>query len=387
MNGGIVGQLLQQTYHGPVFGRGASFGDVTNERMRAIEQQVKQIAELLARDLYKSLQKAFPELADDALHARVMAILPKAACFCPALTAGELPGDSNSKLLSLTALAISDMYAADESTDRDDQAMLLAIERFSGDTPSVPAEQTGRVVARQSLLKHMQNTIEQFALSEDAPLVLECYSELVLHNEARLHRLSSAYRLLAGDDQQRFLSKHAQLLARLMVADAGFQSVTASLYTLYRRQDPMLPALSVVHTDPEIIKLLQLCNAVARVADERGDWWMDAGNNPAKGVFSINPFNQYHPEFVRTLCELADIRDAATIREIQSAFKQFHTDDEQSRQQNGKLVTDIFFAHARTTIQNLPVDFRQKYKRYIILCMRVLEISHVNMMGDLALAA
>jgi hypothetical protein len=374
-----IHELLVATAEGPVFGPGIAFNhpdspELTPHVATAAELdvtmgRVASYAGALGMQLYGCLQEALPDVPKRDVAARTVAILAKAACFAAAL-APELEDDQK---LTWAALAIGLMYATDEGMDRGDMPTQLAVEQAYGDGPVVIPEKLETAVAdRTKLLDHMRATIMRFAREGDGEFVLSCYADAVLRNEAALQRLSDTYAELPEEDQKAaFLEAHAEELATRMVEDAGVQSVTASLETQYPHDDGD-PLLAEVHADPRMQEFIQVCNAVARVADEWGDRAMDAGLHPEKGKFSINLFNQYNARLVAKVCQLSRIEDPDVVATLQAGIEA----------QDGELVTNIL----RNYIANLPPDFTRTHTRYIRLAMRVLEISHVNMQGDIALA-
>lgn len=380
----LLDTLIEAAYNGPVFGKDISFGLHAVGRMPIVKQQIEVISQLFNQELYKTIKMSMPELDDSAIHQVMREIGPKAVCFCPALTIGELTGKENTEWLADAAIAIGVMYFADQTMDRGDELTVSAIALLCDEKPTVSTKDVSAVQRRLRAFHHIQTHIERLALPEDAPIVLDCFNSQVLHNEVRLHRLSVKYASLSLKEQTDFLSTYASHISELMVIDAGFPSVTSSLYAIYRRNDPTLPTLSDVHNNATISTLLEICNTVVRIADEVGDWESDAGHHPEWGIFSINPFNQYHPEIVSRLCSLAAIQDDETIARIQQAFRGFHTND-QTRQEYGTYIVDTFFEHVRIYVTSLPKEIHDTYSQYITLCKRVLEIGSVNTIGDIAL--
>ncbi len=390
---GLLKQLLDVTHKGYVFGEDAAFGPSDAARRAAIGAQTSQIIADAGVELAKVLSMALPEATKQEVAAHVRQITTKAGAFVSALTAGDLTGKDNTRWLTQAVMAVCAMYAADQLTDRGDISARLSIEQFIGMDPRIDPGDMELVAARTGILTFMGETIDELAAEGDGPHVMVCFDQLVLGNEARLQQLSDQYVDLPEDASRAFLGKHAVTIADLMVADAGFQSVTSVLHTIYRRNDPSLPTIKELHANPVIVRTIQVCNVVARVADERGDWWMDAGNDPRYGVFSINPFNQYHPQLVARLCELAGIVDAAEVEQLQEHFQAFSLaapDDQQTRDHHGQSVTDCFFKRMRDQVigleRELPAGTFQRFRRYITLCMRVGEISFANMLGDIHMA-
>ena len=360
-----------------MFGKEVAFGVFDQTRTRAVREQTQAIAVSLTKRLDDCLQQALPEAPAKSIKRIIAEVVPKTAAFAPALTVGELEGKLNRHHLTLVAVAVGCMYIADQLIDRGDEKMLYAIEGLP-----FPASNP-----RENILVHMREAIGMLALKDDGPLVLECFEQNVLRNEARLHRLSSEYYGLDEQNQQTFLNQHAGELAVLMVEDAGFQSITSSLHAVYRQHDGSLPSIKELHNDPAIARIIQICNAAARIADEYGDWWMDAGNDPRYGVFSINPFNQYHPVMIETFCQLGGIENAEDITGIQAAFKKFHT-SKAEQLASGMFITEKFFDQMRQCIMiyRTTHGHNHPFTTYITLCMRVGEISLINMMGDITLA-
>jgi hypothetical protein len=381
----VLQKLIAAAYKGPVFGAGVSFGADAAARLLLIQKQIAAIAAISSGQLYACIERGMPEYNSHDVKRILGEIAPKAISFCPALAAGELATDADTKALAATASAIGTMYFADQTMDRGDEAMVLAIEQLCGHQPKVPATLARVVAARLAAIQDIQRHIRSFALPEDAPYVLNCYDQQVLYNEIGLHKMSVRYKALPKKDQHAFLAEHAPMAAWYMVSDAGLPSVASSLYAIYRHHDRQLPTLAEVHTDKKMKQFLQMCNVVARIGDEVGDWPVDAGQHKEWGVFSINPFNQYHPHFVATLCDLAGLTNPERIAWLQKAFKDFHSSDA-ARQTYTQQIPEVFFTHARESFLALSPAFVHKYKRYITLCMRVLEIAQVNMAGDRALA-
>jgi hypothetical protein len=375
--------LLEMTQRGPVFGPRAAFGEIDDTRKVIIHLEAGRVQADISGPVYDAIFAAAPDKTDEQVEEELAEILPKTVAFVPALTAGELDTRRGMADISLAAQAVAAMYWTDQMMDRGDEAMLLAVEDSDGQRPSIPRSLSSLVESRKTMLGFMHQSIEKLS-GPDAPDVSVCFSDLVLGNEAKSFRLSQGYFSLGEQGRQAFLDKRARLIAELMVKDAGFQSVSSSLHTAYRKTDPSLPSIAEIHGDQQMQRNIQTWNAVARVADECGDWWMDMGNSPEFGVPSINPFNQYHPELVRTLCRLAGIAHPAVIHEIDRQFQHFHDSDE-DRETAGAFVTGMFFNQMRNSITGMSQDFRKKYDKYIELSMRVGEISFVNMLGDIAL--
>jgi hypothetical protein len=198
-----------------------------------------------------------------------------------------------------------------------------------------------------------------------------------------MRHLSDNY--LGAANRQHFLAGHAHEIADTITINAGFPSVSSSLYAIYR-QHRALPPLTEVHGDPVMKNVIQACNATVRLWDELGDWQMDRGDDPRTGIFTINPLNEYHPEIVAKLCSLANIGDEKQISSLQESFASFH-DSKAARSRHTQRITSILRTHARQFIQELPLDIWENFGQYLTLCKRVLEIGYINRIGDIALMA
>lgn len=385
----VLSQLLDMTHAGPVFGTGAAFGELDLAQRDAIHAQAAAVAGETAASLTVTLLHALPNASSEEVAAHVHQITPKAAAFVPALTANELPGPDNIHALALTASAVGCMYAADQLIDRGDEPMYHAIMRHNKFSSVIPAEVAPYVRARRQILEAMDGHIQDFA-GPDATDIIPLYETLVLVNEAELRDISYGYRSRHQYDPtaaERYLNARGRHIAELMVADAGYQSVTASLHSLYRAQDPSLPSIATLHNDSRITDLIQVCNAVARVADERGDWWMDQGNDPAYGAFSINPFNQPNAHLTARLCELAGITNPQMVEQLHMHFESFaHATDPAERDNHGTAITDCFFEQMRQQMQTIEATLPPAYNQYLTLVKRVGEICHVNMLGDIRMS-
>lgn len=368
MNTQVLTSLLAETWGSPVFGD--SFGAQTPKRTLAVLQQITEIMTLFENDFIKALRVGMPGVSDAELQKVIGQIAPKTVVFCPALAAGEV---ADTARLAAFASAIGIMYWGDQTMDRGDRAMPYAIQLFAGQRPRVSKKFVAQAHAQAEALRLIRNNVDFFARPEDAPYVFDCFSEQVLLNEVRVQKLSQQY--LESADKDAFLARHGKDLAKFITIDAGFPSVSSSLYALYRQENQALPALAEVYADPTMVELLQACNAVVRILDELGDWEMDSGKRADWGVFTLNPFNQPHEAFVGNLLALAGLETPELIR----AFKEFHG----NREGCSELVVAALLDHIKTYIGNLRPD---KFDYYVVLCKRVLEIGYINRVGDIALA-
>lgn len=371
MNSEILKKLLSQTWQSPVFGDSFKSSDTV-----AVVNQINQIATQVSDKLFKFITEGMPELSEKEVQEIVEQIVPKSVIFCPALTAGEVADTSK---LSAVATAIGLMYWGDQTTDRGDAAMPIAIKKLASIDVTVPVGLQKQVNARLRSLRQIEQQIRLFAKPEDVEIVVDCFVGQVLLNEVRLQELSQDF--IKSSGKVDFINNNAKEIAKLMVVDAGLPSVSSSLYAIYRWQDQSLPPLSELYNDPQIILFLQKCNAVVRFVDEIGDWKMDSGDNPEWGIFVINLFNQATPGLAREFLSLAGMSDGEFAEQVVS----FHNNPDQQPAITSDLVIQIF-NHIKNVVENLPAETVQKHSLYILLCKRVLEIGKVNEVGDVNLA-
>ncbi len=363
-------RLLEATWDNPVFDD--TFQD-DSERLGRVKRQMAAIALRLTPE-FAGLVREGMEASDDDIQALLAEILPKTLAFCPALTEANLDDVPN---LSELALCVSLMYLGNQSIGRGDHASEQACALLG-----MPITDTldAATILRLGLYSQIEAGVDYFALEEDRPFVLPRFYEDVLRNDVWLQGLSRGY--TKTDMRYMFLEQHAAELAERTTINAGFPSITASLYAIYRQHDDTLPPLAQVDADPVVTKLLQVCNVVARLWDNIGDWEKDNGSN-GRDEFVINPFSQYHPDFVRRFAELAhmDQEQTAALDCLTEHFSR--TRDVASED----MIMELLRQHIRTYVDSLPAETHEQFGLYIDLCKRVMEISWVNRIGDVALTA
>ncbi len=371
--------FLGKTWESPVFG--SSFGELTPERLHAARAQMGQIAHRVTAELTEYITEATPLREQrSVLQIVEKEILKKTIAFCPALTAGEI---DDIPRLSDAATAVGLMYWADQTMDRGDVNMHCAVKLLDADPATVAREPLADIRHKHHALMRIKEKVRAFARPEDAALVLDCFYGQVLKNEAVMRDLSIGYQMVG--DQSSFLGRHATRIANTLTTNAGFPSVASSLYAVYRHHDAALPPLADVYANKQMTEMLQYCNATVRLWDELGDWSMDTGQDPTKGVFAINLFNQYHPAIIGEFCRLAGIHDRQMQTSLQELFSTFHH-SKGAREVNGYQIEGIFLDHIRRYMSESPGELYGTFGRYMTLGKRVLEIGYVNRVGDLALA-
>jgi hypothetical protein len=370
---------LNQTWGSPVFGD--AFGGIGPAQTEKALRQMSAIAGSFSVELSTYIQAATPQESQAAV-TRVVnrEILPKTIAFGPALTIGEI--DDTSRLGALS-VAVGLMYWGDQTMDRGNADMFEAIKLLAPDKAPSRAEAPFGIQNIVSALGRITEKVTYLARPEDAkPWVLDCFYGQVLLNEARMRQLSLDYK--QAEDPAAFLAAYADDIATRLTISAGFPSISSSLYAIYRQHDPLLPPLAAVYGDPVMQKMLQTCNATVRLWDELGDWRMDKGDDPTKGVFTINLFNEYSPIIIDKFCSLTDITDTGRRTILQESFAAFHENDV-SRQQHGERIENVMLDHIRQYIQELPPKTQRFFDQYITIAKRVLEIGYINRVGDIAL--
>ncbi len=376
-----LNSFLDKTWESPVFGD--AFGEIAPDRLCRAQRQMSEIADQVTTDLTEYITEATPRLEQGAVLQVIKGeILKKTIAFCPALTAGEL---DDTRRLSDVATAVGLMYWADQTMDRGSSTMHCAVRLLDADPRTVAAEALPDVRRKHRALMRIEEKVRSFANPEDADLVLDCFYGQVLQNEACMRDLSIGHQM-AGD-RYTFLGRHAARIANTLTVNAGFPSIASSLYAVYRQHDASLPPLSDVYADTHMTEMLQRCNATVRLWDELGDWEMDQGSNPSKGVFALNLFNQHHPAIIKGFCDLAGIRDPEMQTNLQELFSTFH-DSKGAREVNGYQIEGIFLDHIRKYMNGSPGELPGsfiEFGQYWALSRRVLEIGYANRVGDIAL--
>lgn len=312
--------------------------------------------------------------------------LCKAAAFCTALAIFEL----SPKYIDLTKYQLKSfigMYGADQTMDRGDKPMVEAVgllDRY-GRVIGGPSKDP-KVDNRLNLLSIIGANIDQFALNPEVEILREHFYGNVLGNELTHRKLTDLFN--NSDNHRQFLLEHGRELAEITTVSAGFPTVSASWYAIFRQQDQTLPELAELYADPYIQKLERVSNVCARLLDEVGDWKMDAGKTDM-GIFVVNPFNQYHRTFVDAYCDLGNIKgDRKDI--LHHSMDNFHQD----RKKHTAIVMQLFKEHAseymrsmdRVVAEMSDGPLKRGYEIYVTLCKRVMGICFVNAIGDPALA-
>jgi hypothetical protein len=336
-------------------------------------------------------------VAEDVVYRQ---LLGKGGAFITALGVFELDPKTD-WLAALQLMSGLGMYGSDQGMDRGFKPMITAIRLVDDCGERVESPETdellfagGDAVRRclGFLGVMIGDPINKYTHWTDTGIIRRHFYGNVLGNELRHRELTDAYLR----DSERFWELDAEELARITTISAGFPSISASWYAIFRQQDYMLgreqamPELMRLYQDDRIRELDQVCNVVARLLDELGDWHMDSGETDM-GIFVVNPFNQYDERFVDEYCKLGNIT-GDTRDKLQDAIANFHGD----RPHHKAVVMDLLKAHIReymdavdNWVKGPTVDskLRLGYLRYVTMCKRVMEICFVNAIGDPALAS
>ena len=422
-----LGPLLRQALSADVFpGDNGSYPGFGSSEVEEVERQVNGVIEVAGPQLVKAFAKGMPEFlqqegsrhpvygpaiaamdrdtAADLVAQKVVyeQILRKGGSFITALGVFELTPRMRG-LAVPHLISGAGMYGGDQTMDRGYKPMVMAVslvddcgKRLEGDKAEAKqwldagGDEVRRCLGFLSVT--IGKSIDEYTHWTDTGIVRRHFYGNVLGNELRHRELTDAYRR----DEKGFWERHAQELARITTISAGFPSISTSWYAIFRQQDDLLghkqtlPELMRLYQDDRIWELDQVCNVVARLLDELGDWRMDAGITDM-GIFVVNPFNQHDERFVDEYCRLGKITGDARDK-LQHAIENFHKD----RPRHRATVMDLLKAHIQdymdsvdSWVKDPTVDsgLRPGYLRYVTMCKRVMEICFVNAIGDPALAS
>jgi hypothetical protein len=379
--------LMQEVAASPVFGN--TF-EADPARFKLILGGVGMVREIARPRLTEVVRQGMPEWSDTQVqHVVDNEIAPKLEAAYPGLSYGEL--NNYADVMAAGTVSVGVMYWGDQTNDRGDLATTRACE-VAGvrPVPKLRGMARHRLLALNQIETNIRNGGDGRGVGppEDQDFIIPCFYDQVLQNEAYMQRMSARY--AGAADKQKFLERGGAHIADVTTVSAGFPSVSSSLYGIYRLKNPALPPLSEIYSNIPMQQLIQTCNVVSRIWDELGDWFMDSGARPDKGVFVINPFNEYHPSTVERYCELAFIKDPGQVALMKHAFANFHKSDSE-RQVHSAYILETLRVHIRDYVdsldQRLPPHLVKRYGQYTTLCKRVLEFAYVNRKGDIDLAA
>lgn len=368
--------LLRLMWESPIFGD--AFPETVTTDAETIREQGTSIYTYLLKTLGPLLAQGLPLAAPATILEIIGAIAPKATAFCPALAAGET-GDLERLQAAATTIALA--YWVDQSIDGGDEAMLTAVRTFRPQpAPKVlifPSPATAETRARLTILESIEREIIRLSRPEDQPWLMQAMFVDTLGNEATMRQWSQRYD--GCKSPECFWAEHAEEVAACSIVNVGLVYVTAAIYAIYRQQEPELPGLAEVLSEPIILALLQgPCNAAIRVFDDLGDRLVDGGENPAWSEFALNIFNQPNPRVVEAFLVQAGLADEASLGLLLTAF--------QSQNEAGRtLIRKVFMGLVRYRMAALPQPLWERYGLFLTLAKRVIEAGYINMLGDMNL--
>jgi hypothetical protein len=311
----------------------------------------------------------------------------KTSAFGAALTMGEV-----TDVLGLTqfGVAVNSMYLHNDSLDgggaRADRT--IAAINILNQPRAVQAKRAaaigGIVHARWTALDTgLTKNVREFALADDADIIIDCFSKQVLLYEVHMQELSRLY--AAAQDRPAFLAAYGAKIAEYSTVTAGLPAILVGLHTLYRQEYATVAPLEEAYDNPHSQRLLRIGNFYCRMLDDLGDAPKDGRglDNPdaAQNSFMLNVFNQYHPDFAQTYLELGEI-PAAEQKALHHAIANFH----QHKSTHSTFIMQSLNKHIRRTVDALPTEMTQRYPHFVTLFKRIIEIAYVNAQGDEALA-
>lgn len=363
--------LLRLLWQNPLFGD--SFpAELDEARMFCLFDDVYlRLREVLPPILEQSMPEASPEHISQIFDE----IAPKSVAFCAAISAGEIE-DVQRLVDAAAAIALS--YWADQSIDRGDEEMLIAVQSLN-ESPGVSDHLSPLVVSRLNGLQQMRHFILQVnPSSKDYPYVLRAIQRDVLLNQTVLRVLSN---LFLQTPARIFWHNNAFQTAQVMIDCSGLMSAGSIVYALYRVYQPDLSSLQAVYTNPKLQEFIRAtCNPAVRIFDDAGDACSDSGENPGWMLFSLNVINQNHPLLVRAFLKFSGF--SKDDPEFLRAVSLFELPLAQRRVEVVKFYRDL----VRARLTQLPKTLWERYAIFLTLVKRILEASFVNLIGDVLLS-
>lgn len=363
--------LLQLLWQSPVFGD--SFPKNLNKGL--VLEQLREIQAVFPNMLFPILQAGMPEANPVIVREVIAQIAPKSIAFCAAIPAGEV---KEIQPLLCAAGEVAIIYWADQGMDRGDSWMVAAVKYLNHQSPSDDILASHLFQTRFNTLNHIQALAQQItAFPEDQAGILKALQNDILKNEARLYTLSQEFL----QDSSAFWEQQACEVAQVMIDCSGLMSAGTTIYASYRHNQPQLPSLQEIYSQPDLMRLVQeTLNPAVRVFDDIGDCFVDAGQNPSWGVFNLNIVNQNHPLLIEHFLRLSGISPEQPL--YRQAIEVFALPLAERRRELAHFYLDL----CRQRITELPTFLWQRYGIFITLSKRILEATFVNILGDVFLA-
>jgi len=192
-------------------------------------------------------------------------------------------------------------------------------------------------------------------------------------------RMRELSRLYERSSQKGFSTSYRES-AEHAVLNVALVYVTAAIYAIHRNHAPGLPSLAEIFAETAVMRFMNgPAAAMIRVLDDLGDRAIDSGEDPRWGHFTLNIFNQSHPDWLDAFMHVAGLHDRQTA---QSLIDAFHHDDASSRE----YIFRTFVDFVRAEFAALSASTYQAYHLFLNLGKRVVEAGYVNAIGDVDLA-
>lgn len=281
----------------------------------------------------------------------------------------------NEGLLTHFGRVVNGMYVPNDFTDRGGviaDKLMEAVDFMQQEHGSQPTDLTVRGLWKA--ITRTEEHIAQMTTPEDQPPLVDRVQRQVVRNEVTVQRMSRQYlRATQEGVGQRYIEEEGRQFTALSVESAGVPAITAGQYVLYRKLGVAVPPLTEVYSDPNIVRLDLVFNAIARLWDDMGDRLKDGSSE----TFVVNCFNQRDPNLINPYLDLAGLQGERR-RVAYEAILDFPGDQELHTQ----LLTREFIDHLNETIYTLPPATQRNYEHYITLSKRVAKIAWINIKGD-----
>jgi hypothetical protein len=370
-----LAHLLRLIWSSPIFGD--AFPDEVSIHFKAALSQMEVVYRHGVETLEPCLLQGMPHVNPAKVRKLVQKIVSTTAAFCTAIVADEI---SDTERLKAVALIVCEFYWADMSVDSGDQAMQEAIgllkNRVEGKLslslpPSGPMTQ-----ARLLGLARIEEEMKILSPIEDLPKLRELVIQETFYTEVRKHEITQAYGNNVGPDFKVDAS-YATQAAEILIRSVAIIDIVAAVYALYRQSQPDLPNLEKVFNQPSIVELLYgPYNAAIRIIDDLSDIHHDNNHYPGWAGFSLNIFNQPHPELVGAFLQQAGLKEETTLASLLAAFTS-------STEADHAYILEVFLDLIRNRLEALPEAIWKDYKVFLTIAKRTLEAAYVNFMGDL----
>lgn len=355
--------LLRLIWGSPLFSDAFPPEVLTNSEV--VLAQIKSVNTAFLSEMSSLLTQAMPLVAPAEINKLVQSIGSKIVPFCAAIVAGD---PSETHQLQSVAMNISLIYWADQSMDGGDESLSAAVKLLNNGSSTRPS---AMVASRLTALRSIEQGVETFSLPEDKLTLLQCGIQETLIQESRKRELNRLYGL---QGESEFWAVHTQETADILLATAALINIVATMYAMiYRHNQPQLPSLPEVFQEKRIMEVLYgPYNAAIRLFDDLGDRSRDASHYPGWGEFNLNIFNQPQPELIYAFLRRAGLK-ADRFDPVLQAFRD-GTEDSRA------YIVQVFIDLIRDWFASLPAPIWEKYRVFLVLAKRVMEVAYVYAM-------